>query len=90
MVGCLNEDALQFIAGVARLGRIYNCGGWVMHNDKNYHPACHIFAVDEGGDEYLLDVSYEGVKVGGDSDTLEKAVSTVSVAGLIAGAIGRR
>ena len=38
-----------------------------MHNDKNYHPACHIFAVDEEGDEYLLDVSHKGVKVGGDN-----------------------
>ncbi len=38
-----------------------------MHNDKNYHPACHIFAVDEEGDEYLLDVSHKGVKAGGDN-----------------------
>ena len=46
--------------------RIYNCGGWVVHNDKD-HPACHLFAVDESGDEYLLDVSYKDVRVGGDS-----------------------
>ena len=38
--------------------RIYNCGGWSMHADENYHPACHLFAVDENGQEYLLDVSF--------------------------------
>ena len=45
--------------------RIYNCGGWVIHN-KEDHPACHLFAVDEDGEEYLLDVSYKNVKVGED------------------------
>ena len=67
IVGCLNGDAPQFIRGWRGWGRIYNCGGRVMHNDKNYHPACHIFAVDEEGDEYLLDVSHKGVKAGGDN-----------------------
>jgi len=38
--------------------RIYNCGGWSMHGDENYHPACHLFAVDENEQEYLLDVSF--------------------------------
>lgn len=42
--------------------RIYNCGGWVVHN-KQDHPACHIFAVDENGEEYILDISYKNVKV---------------------------
>ncbi len=42
--------------------RIYNCGGWVVHN-KNDHPACHIFAVDEEGKEYLADISFHDVKV---------------------------
>lgn len=45
--------------------RIYNSGGWVVHSPKD-HPACHIFIVDENGEEYLLDVSYKGVDVGGD------------------------
>jgi hypothetical protein len=44
--------------------RIFNCGGWVVH-DKENHPPCHIFAVenddDEYGEEYLLDVSFDGV-----------------------------
>ncbi len=40
--------------------RIYNCGGWVMHGDEDYHPACHLFAVDDNGEEYLLDVSFKG------------------------------
>lgn len=46
-------------------GRIslYNCGGWVVHGDEG-HPACHIFAIDDDGDEYLLDVSYKDVYVG--------------------------
>ncbi len=47
--------------------RVYNCGGWVMHQDKDYHPACHLFAVAEGGEEYMLDVSYLLTKVGEDS-----------------------
>ena len=28
------------------------------------HPPCHVSAVDENGDEYLLDVTYKGVKAG--------------------------
>jgi UDP-2,3-diacylglucosamine pyrophosphatase LpxH len=46
--------------------RIYNCGGWVVLN-KEDHPPCHLFAVGEDGNEYLLDVSYKGVEVEGDS-----------------------
>lgn len=42
--------------------RIYNCGGWVVHNKKD-HPACHLFAVGENGEEYLADVSYKGINV---------------------------
>ncbi len=45
--------------------RFYNTGGWVTHN-SNEHPACHIFAVDEEGQEYLLDVSMKGVTLFGD------------------------
>jgi hypothetical protein len=46
--------------------RIYNCGAWVTHS-KNYHPACHIFIVNEEGEEYLFDVSFKDVQVGEDS-----------------------
>lgn len=46
--------------------RIYNCGGWVVHNKKD-HPACHLFAVGEDGEEYILDVSYKEVNVEGKS-----------------------
>ncbi len=42
--------------------RLYNCGGWVVHNHEDHAP-CHLFAVDESGEEYLLDVSYKDVKV---------------------------
>jgi UDP-2,3-diacylglucosamine pyrophosphatase LpxH len=46
--------------------RIYNTGGWGTTSETN-HPACHIFAVDLAGKEYMLDVSYEGVDVLGKS-----------------------
>ena len=46
--------------------RIYNTGGWVVNNPQD-HPVCHIFAVDNNCDEYLLDVSYKGVKVGNET-----------------------
>ncbi|MEW6736255.1 MAG: metallophosphoesterase [Acidobacteriota bacterium] len=46
--------------------RIYNTGSWVVHNAED-HPACHIFVIDEQGDEYLLDVSFKDVCVAGDS-----------------------
>lgn len=42
--------------------RIYNCGGWVVHNKDN-HPRCHISAVDLDGNEHLLDVSFKTVAV---------------------------
>ena len=45
--------------------RIYNTGGWVVHNPQD-HPACHIFVIDDNCCEYLLDVSYKGVQVGGE------------------------
>jgi len=41
---------------------IYNTGGWGTTSEDN-HPACHIFAVDSDGIEYLLDVSFEGVEI---------------------------
>ncbi len=40
--------------------RIYNLGGWVLYDAKG-HPDCHLFAVDESGEEYLLDVSFKGM-----------------------------
>lgn len=42
--------------------RIFNCGAWVVHDEKN-HPPCHVFAVDNPGNEYLLDVSFKDVKM---------------------------
>lgn len=42
--------------------RVYNCGGWVIYDRRN-HPACHLFAVDSNGEEYLMDISYKNVKV---------------------------
>jgi hypothetical protein len=44
--------------------RIYNCGGWVA-DGKGHHPACHLFAVGENGEEYLLDISFRGAEVDG-------------------------
>ena len=40
--------------------RVYNLGGWVVHN-KDDHTACHVFAVDDNGDDYLLDMSFNDV-----------------------------
>lgn len=48
--------------GKTRKFRIYNTGGWGTTHKKN-HPACHIFAVDKDGNEYLLDLSYKGVNI---------------------------
>ncbi len=45
--------------------RVYNTGGWIAHRGEG-HPACHIFAVDDEGGEYMLDISFSGVKVGED------------------------
>jgi hypothetical protein len=45
--------------------RLYNTGGWVVLGPKD-HPACHLFAVGEDDEEYLLDVSFKDVSVGGE------------------------
>ena len=46
---------------------VYNCGTWVVDSPER-HPACHLFAVDDEGNDYLLDVAFgEGVMVGDDS-----------------------
>ena len=45
--------------------RLYNTGGWTIDNPDN-HPPCHLFAVDDQGQEYLLDVSFRDVMVGHD------------------------
>ena len=37
--------------------RVYNCGGWVVDGPRT-HPACHLFAVDDEGQEFILDVSF--------------------------------
>ena len=52
--------------------RIYNCGAWVVPTTDYdqvdlYHPTCHIFAVDEEGEEYLFDVSFKDATVDGES-----------------------
>lgn len=44
--------------------RAYNCGGWVTY-DLEDHPTCYVFAVDENGTEYLLDVSFKEVTLDG-------------------------
>jgi hypothetical protein len=46
--------------------RVYNTGAWVVHNAAQ-HPPCHLFAVDEAGDEYLIDLTFGGVRVDGSS-----------------------
>lgn len=90
----VGHDKLTFVygdthrGGWGRLARdsgepihIYNCGGWSV-DDRDDHPACHVFAVDEGGTEYLLDVSFADVTVGGEAllkvaaDDVEHRVSS--------------
>jgi hypothetical protein len=52
--------------------RVYNCGGWVVDGPRT-HPACHLFAVDDEGQEFILDVSFakdlkgNSVQVGDDT-----------------------
>jgi hypothetical protein len=52
--------------------RVYNCGGWVV-DGPSPHPACHLFAVDDEGQEFILDVSFakdlegKSVQVGDDA-----------------------
>jgi hypothetical protein len=52
--------------------RLYNCGGWVVDGPWT-HPACHLFAVDDEGQEFVLDVSFakdfkgNSVQVGDDA-----------------------
>lgn len=55
--------------------RIYNCGGWVMHADEHYHPACHLFAVDDDGEEYMLDVSFRSKDLEIDGESLLKVAA---------------
>ncbi len=43
--------------------RIANTGGWIVES-KDRHPACHVFAVDASGKEYILDMSYKDIKIG--------------------------
>ncbi len=45
--------------------RIVNTGGWLVEYPKR-HPACHVFAVDYSGKEYILDISYKKIKIGDD------------------------
>jgi hypothetical protein len=46
--------------------RIANTGGWIVES-KDRHPACHLFAVDDSGGEYMLDISYQDIKIGKES-----------------------
>lgn len=44
--------------------RVFNTGAWITHT-KDFHPSSHIFAIDKDGNEYLLDVSFNSVKIDG-------------------------
>lgn len=55
--------------------RVYNTGGWVTYDIED-HPTCYLFALDEEGTEYLLDVSFKEVDLNG--NLLLKATSESS------------
>lgn len=55
--------------------RTYNTGGWVTYDIED-HPTCYLFALDEDGTEYLLDVSFKEVKL--NDNLLLKATSDSS------------
>ena len=76
--------------------RVYNCGGWVVDGPRT-HPSCHLFAVDDEGQEFLLDISFandlEGHSVRVGDETLlrlaardaEHRIEAVNRAGLAFG-----
>jgi hypothetical protein len=58
----------EITSGASQI-RLFNTGAWVMDGGESEsqnlgpnHPATHLFAVDESGREYLLDVSFAGVQ----------------------------
>ena len=55
--------------------RVYNTGGWVTYDIED-HPTCYLFAVEDDGTEYLLDVSFKEVDLNGNQ--LLKATSDSS------------
>lgn len=50
--------------------RLYNTGGWVVHNQLE-HPPTQLFAVDTDGNEYILDVSFCGVRMSASDEKSE-------------------
>jgi hypothetical protein len=44
---------------------VVNTGAWLVEYPGR-HPACDLFAVDDSGNEYVLDVSYKDIRIGGD------------------------
>lgn len=46
-----------------------------MHADEHYHPACHLFAVDDDGEEYMLDVSFKSKDLEIDGESLLKVAA---------------
>ncbi|MFO0573204.1 MAG: metallophosphoesterase [Polyangia bacterium] len=54
----------------SRRARLYNTGGWVVHNQLE-HPPTQLFAVDEAGTEYILDVGFRGVRLSPDDPRTE-------------------
>jgi hypothetical protein len=46
--------------------RIYNTGAWIVPA-VGAHPPCHIFAVQDDGEECVLDFSFKDVSVSGEN-----------------------
>jgi hypothetical protein len=53
---------LEHPTGGGHRVRLYNTGGWVVHNQDD-HPPTQLFAVDEAGNELILDVGFRGVRL---------------------------
>jgi len=64
-IGGWEEVSSELVGGLNGPIRVYNTGGWIAHANEG-HPACHVFAVDDKGKEYMLDISFTDVEISGE------------------------
>jgi hypothetical protein len=68
--GDTHDGGTGELVTTSRRARLYNTGGWVVHNQLE-HPPTQLFAVDEAGTEYVLDVGFRGVRLSPDDERTE-------------------